>query len=341
MTLKAFISGCASFRLSPEEKRFFARERPCGLILFRRNCESPEQIRALVDEWREATGDDSALVLIDQEGGRVQRLVPPHWRRYPPARVFGLLYERDREKGAAAARQCARLMAEELRACGITVDCAPVLDVPFPGAHDIIGDRAYAATPEAIAVLGRAAALGLLDGGVLPVIKHVPGHGRAMADSHVSLPAITAPIADLKQTDFKPFVQLADMPLAMTAHILIPELDAGRPASASPAIIGDVVRGHMGFDGLLMCDDVSMGALSGSTGERTAAVLAAGCDVALHCNGGMAEMEQVAAASPELAGEPARRFAAALARLAPPREFDREAALALLDEALAEAAGIA
>jgi beta-N-acetylhexosaminidase len=216
-----------------------------------------------------------------------------------------------------------------------------VLDVPFPGAHDIIGDRAYAATPDAIAVLGRAVAQGLLDGGVLPVVKHVPGHGRALADSHVSLPVISAPVADLRQSDFKPFVELADMPLAMTAHILIPELDAGRPASASPAITQSVIREHIGFDGLLMCDDVSMGALSGSVGERTAAVLAAGCDLALHCNGEMAEMEQVAAASPELTGEPARRFREALARFVPPRAFDANAALALLDEALAEAGSLA
>jgi beta-N-acetylhexosaminidase len=340
MTLKAFISGCAGLTLSPDEKRFFARERPCGLILFRRNCETPEQILALTNDFHQAAGDD-ALVLIDQEGGRVQRLAPPNWRRYPPARVFGLLHERDPEKGVAAAYQCARLMAQDLRAAGVTVDCAPVLDVPFPGAHDIIGDRAYAANLGVIATLGRAVAQGLLDGGVLPVIKHIPGHGRALADSHISLPVISAPVEDLRQSDFKPFAELADMPLAMTAHILIPELDADRPASASPAIIQGVIREHIGFDGLLMCDDVSMGALSGAVDERTAAVLAAGCDLALHCNGEMTEMERVAAAVPELAGEPARRFRAALARFVPPREFDADAALALLAEALAEASSLA
>lgn len=337
MTLKAFISGCSSVSLSPEEKRFFARERPCGLILFRRNCETPEQIRALTDDFRQTLGDGRALVLIDQEGGRVQRLAPPNWRRYPPARVFGLLHERDPKKGATAAYQCARLMAQDLRAAGVTVDCAPVLDVPFPGAHDIIGDRAYATTPDVIARLGRAVAQGLLDGGILPVIKHAPGHGRALADSHVSLPVISAPLEDLRRCDFRPFAQLADMPLAMTAHILIPELDAERPASASPTIIQGVIREHIGFDGLLMCDDVSMGALTGAIGQRISAVLAAGCDVALHCNGEMAEMEQVAAAVPELAGNSARRFRAALVRLAPPREFDASEALALLNEALAEA----
>jgi beta-N-acetylhexosaminidase len=341
MTLKAFISGCASLRLSPEEKRFFARERPCGLILFCRNCETPEQIRALTSDFHQALGDDDALVLIDQEGGRVQRLAPPNWRRYPPARAFGLLHQRSPEKGVAAAYQCARLMAQDLRASGVTVDCAPVLDVPFPGAHDIIGDRAYATTPGAIATLGRAVAQGLLDGGVLPVIKHVPGHGRALADSHVSLPVISTPLEDLRQADFKPFAQLADMPLAMTAHILIPELDAERPASASPTIIKGVIREHMGFDGLLMCDDVSMGALSGTIDERTTAVLTAGCDIALHCNGVMAEMEQVSAVVPELSGEPARRFRAALGRLAPPSAFDANAALALLDEALAAAGALA
>lgn len=336
MTLKAFISGCAGARLSSEEKRFFAAERPCGLILFRRNCETPEQTRALTDEFRDALGGEPAFVLIDQEGGRVQRLGPPNWRRYPPARNFGLLYQRDPETGLAAARQCARLMAQELHAAGINVDCAPVLDVPFPGAHEIIGDRAFAASPAPVAALARAVAEGLMDGGVLPVIKHIPGHGRAQADSHVSLPVIAAPLADLERIDFKPFAELSSLPLAMTAHVLIPELDADRPASASPRIIKEIIRDCIGFDGLLMCDDVSMGALSGSIRERTEAVLAAGCDLALHCNGDIAEMAQVASASPELAGEAARRFDAALARLAPPRQFDAPAALALLDEALAE-----
>jgi beta-N-acetylhexosaminidase len=335
MTLRAFISGCAGARLSADEKRFFAAERPCGLILFRRNCETPEQTRALTEEFREALGGESALVLIDQEGGRVQRLGPPRWRRYPPARSFGRLYERDPERGLAAARQCARLMAEELRAAGVNVDCAPVLDVPSPDAHDIIGDRAFAASPAPVAALARAAAEGLMDGGVLPVIKHVPGHGRARADSHVSLPVIMAPLRELESVDFRPFAELSSLPLAMTAHVLIPELDPARPASASPRVIQEIIRGHIGFDGLLMCDDVSMGALSGSIRERTEAVLAAGCDAALHCNGDMAEMMQVAAASPELTGEPARRFRAAMARLGPLRQFDLPSALAMLEEALA------
>jgi beta-N-acetylhexosaminidase len=342
MALKAFISGCSDVRLSFEEKRFFARQRPCGLILFRRNCQTPEQIRALTSEFFQALGDDRALVLIDQEGGRVQRLGPPNWRRYPPARAFGLIHERNAERGLSAAYHCARLMAQELRSTGVNVDCAPVLDVPFPGAHDIIGDRAFSPAPETVAALGRSAAQGLLDGGVLPVIKHIPGHGRALADSHVSLPMITAPLARLQGVDFVPFARLADLPLAMTAHVLIPELDPERPASASPRIIEEVIRRQIGFDGLLMCDDIDMGALSGPVEERAGAVLAAGCDIALHCSGDMTDMEKVAAVTPELAGRAAGRFERALGRLAAPSDgFDEPAALALLVEALAAAASIA
>lgn len=341
MGLKAFITGCAGFDLSTDERRFFARERPCGLILFRRNCKTPAQVRRLTETFREAVDDGDAMVLIDQEGGRVQRLAPPHWRRYPPARAFGLLHERDQNKGLAAAYGSARLMAQELRAAGVTVDCAPVLDIPVPGAHDIIGDRAYGVRPQAVAALARAVAQGLLNGGVAPVIKHIPGHGRARADSHVSLPVIEASPEELQGSDFQPFAALSDMPLAMTAHVLIPTLDAGRAASLSPRIIGEVIRKQIGFDGLLMCDDIGMGALSGSLAERAAAVLAAGCDVALHCSGDPAEMAAVAEAVPELGGRAAERFRAALGRIAEPRPFEGPAlaaALALLDEALAATA---
>ena len=336
--LRAFISGCTGLRLTDAEKRFFRDARPCGLILFRRNCESAEQIRALVAEFREAVGTGQPLVLIDQEGGRVQRLGPPNWRRYPTGRFFANLYAGDPDAGLEAARLGARLIARDLADLGITVNCAPVLDVPIPGAHDIIGDRAYGSSPEQVAALGRAVAEGYLQGGVLPVIKHIPGHGRARADSHLSLPLIETGLAELSATDFPPFRALADMPLGMTAHILIPGIDPSLPASASRAIVQGVIRGDIGFDGLLMCDDIGMGALTGRMDDRALAVLDAGCDVALHCSGKLAEMEAVAAVTPELGGEAGRRFDAACARLVAPQPFDEERAVALLGEGLAETA---
>jgi beta-N-acetylhexosaminidase len=336
--LRAFISGCAGLRLTDVEKRFFRHARPCGLILFKRNCDSAEQIRALVAEFHEALGSTTPLVLIDQEGGRVQRLVPPNWRRYPSGRFFADLYAADPDAGLEAARLGARLIARDLTDLGITVNCAPVLDVPVPGAHDIIGDRAYGATPAQVAALGRAVAEGYLQGGVLPVIKHIPGHGRARADSHLSLPVIETTLAELSETDFPPFRALADMPLGMTAHILIPEIDPSLPASASRPIIDGVIRKRIGFDGFLMCDDIGMGALTGRIDDRALAVLDAGCDVVLHCSGKLAEMEAVADVTPELAGQPLRRFDAACARLAPPEPLDEERAIALLGEGLAQTA---
>jgi beta-N-acetylhexosaminidase len=336
--LRAFISGCSSTRLTEGERAFFRDARPCGLILFRRNCESPEQVRALVDAFHEAVGSDEPLVLIDQEGGRVQRLAPPLWRRYPSGRFFGGLHARDPENGLEAARLGARLIARDLAALGITVNCAPVLDVPVPGAHDVIGDRAYGTTVSQVAALGRAVAEGYLEGGILPVIKHIPGHGRAGADSHHALPVIDASRAELAQTDFQPFRALADMPLAMTAHILIPAIDPALPASISSTIIHDVIRSEIGFDGLLMCDDIGMKALSGGVDTLSRAVLDAGCDVVLHCNGNFAEMTAVADVTPVLSGDAARRFAAARNRLTDPAPFDEERAFALLGEGLAETA---
>jgi beta-N-acetylhexosaminidase len=330
----AFISGCEGLALSEREMAFFREVRPCGLILFKRNCGDAGQIRRLVGDFHDATGG-GALVLIDQEGGRVQRLVPPLWQRYPAGRSFGALYGQDTAKGLEAARLGARMIARDLIELGITVNCAPVLDLPVAGAHDVIGDRAYAGTVEAVSALGRAVAEGYMDGGVLPVIKHIPGHGRAKVDSHASLPVIDASRAELSATDFLPFRALADMPLGMTAHILIPAIDAERPSSASPAIVGDVIRGEIGFDGFLMCDDLGMGALAGDMAERTRAVLAAGCDVALHCNGIFEQMQAVASVAPKLSGDAARRFDAARARLAPPAPFDVARAEALIADARA------
>jgi beta-N-acetylhexosaminidase len=321
--LRSFISGCASASLSDDERAFFAEMRPCGLILFARNCETPEQLRALAASFKDAVESEGVLVLIDQEGGRVQRLRPPQWRHMPPARAYGLLYADDPEAAKSAAFAGARLTASELRDAGINVNCAPVLDVPQPGAHAIIGDRAYSDDPAVVSTLGRAVVEGYLAGGVLPVIKHVPGHGRAKVDSHLSLPRIDATEAELAAVDFRPFQALRDAPLAMTAHVLLPCFDDRRPASVSPVIMGE---------GLVMSDDIGMQALGGSKGNRAAEVIAAGCDVALHCSGDLAEMRDVAGMVPPLAGMSAERFARAWARLREPEPFDAGAAMALVTE---------
>lgn len=332
MAYKALIAGCSGQQLNAEERAFFRDARPCGLILFARNCATREQIRSLVGDVRDAAGSD-ILVLIDQEGGRVQRMGPPEWPAYPPAGRFSDLYDADREEGIEAARLVTRLMARDLHEVGINVDCLPVLDVPVPGAHGIIGDRAYGRDPETISVLGRAAAEGLLDGGVLPVIKHVPGHGRAKADSHKDLPIIDAPLEDLQTSDFAPFRALNDMPIAMTAHVVLKALDDSAPATTSALIIDKVIREWIGFSGLVMSDDLDMAALSGQIEERAAAVIAAGCDIALHCSGLLADMQRVADAVPELGGRSLERFEAALERLADPAPFDEERALFLLERA--------
>jgi beta-N-acetylhexosaminidase len=315
MTTRAFIAGCSGPVVKPEEAAFFRAAEPWGFILFRRNVETPEQVRALTAALRETVGRADAPVLIDQEGGRVQRLGPPHWPAYPPGRAYGRLYAADPSRGREIARLGARLIAHDLNAVGIDVDCLPVLDVPVAGAHDVIGDRAYAHDPETVAVLGRAAAEGLIAGGVLPVIKHIPGHGRAGADSHHDLPVVHASREELERQDFVPFRHLADMPLAMTAHVVYTALDPDNPATTSPVVMAEVIRGHMGYDGLVMSDDLSMNALAGALAERARAAFKAGCDVALHCNGRLDEMEAVASETPELAGDAARRAAAALGRI--------------------------
>ncbi|WP_334174810.1 beta-N-acetylhexosaminidase [Pseudoxanthobacter sp.] len=327
---RAFITGLAGPELLPQEADFLAGADPWGLILFRRNCRDRAQVRALTDAFRAAVGRADAPVLVDQEGGRVQRLRPPVWRAYPPAAAFGRLYAADAAAGLEAAELVTRLMAEELLEAGITVDCLPVLDVPVPGVHDVIGDRAYAAAPEAIVALASAAVRGLMAGGVLPVMKHMPGHGRSTVDSHLSLPVVTASRAALEAGDFVPFRALAGLPLAMTAHIVFTAIDPDRPATQSPVVIGDIVRGALGFSGALMSDDLSMQALEGDLGTRAARAFAAGCDLALHCNGNLAEMEAVAAASPVLAGAAAARCARALAARGAAQPFDRARALALL-----------
>ena len=309
---RAFIAGCAGLVLTADERRFFAEAAPWGLILFRRNVETPAQVAALVADFRAVVGRADAPVLIDQEGGRVQRLGPPHWPAYPPAGRFAALAEAGDVAAEDAARANARAMADDLAALGINVDCVPCADLRLPEGHGIIGDRAYGAEPAQVARLARAVAEGMGARGVLPVLKHIPGHGRARADSHESLPVVDTSRAELEATDFEAFRRLADLPLGMTAHVVYTAIDATAPATTSRKVIDEVIRGFIGFDGALMSDDLSMGALSGSLAERAAASFAAGCDLALHCNGNMAEMAEVAAHTPLLAGAAARRCAAAL-----------------------------
>jgi beta-N-acetylhexosaminidase len=307
---RAVIFGCAGTALSDGERAFFRDADPFGFILFQRNCESPEQVKALVAALRESVGRAEAPVLIDQEGGRVARLRPPHWRSYPSAATIAGLGS----AAPAAARGAARLIADDLTTLGITVDCLPVLDLRVAGADVVIGDRAYGETPERVAELGRAACEGLLSGGVLPVIKHIPGHGRATVDSHVACPIVTLDEAALAASDFAPFRALVDMPWAMTAHVVYAAIDAQHPATLSRRVIDRVIRGSIGFDGLLVSDDLSMQALGGSLGDRARAALAAGCDVALHCNGRADEMAEVAAATGPLSTAAEERIARGEAR---------------------------
>ena len=318
----AVIFGCAGPRLSAAERDFFRDADPLGFILFQRNCQAPAQLRALVAALRAAVGRAEAPVLIDQEGGRVARLKPPHWPAYPAAAELAAL---GGERAREAVRSGARLIAEDLANLGITVDCLPVLDLPMGGADKVIGDRAYGDSAATVAALGRAACDGLLDGGILPVIKHIPGHGRAMVDTHHALPRVEAPRALLESSDFAPFRALADMPLAMTAHIVYTAIDPERPATLSRRVIDEVIRASIGFDGVLLTDDLSMRALHGSFAERVRGALAAGCDVVLHCNGDMAEMKQVAAAVAPLAPAARRRLDRAEARRGAPQPIDRQA----------------
>lgn len=327
MAVRAFISGCAGPVLSEAERDFFRAAEPWGFILFRRNIETPGQVRALTADLRAAVGRD-APILVDQEGGRVQRLGPPAWPAYPAARVFGEIHAREPAAGVRAAWLGARLMASDLSDVGIDVDCVPCLDVPVEGAHDVIGRRAYGLTPDVVATLGRAAADGLLAGGVLPVMKHVPGHGRAGVDSHLALPVVDTPRATLAAIDFQPFRALNALPLAMTAHVVYTAIDPHLPATLSAKVVGDIIRGAIGFDGCLMTDDLSMKALAGSTADKALAALAAGVDLILHCNGDLREMRDLAAVVPDLTGEALQRATRALGQRHPPVAIDLPAARA-------------
>ncbi|OPH82940.1 beta-N-acetylhexosaminidase [Nitrobacter vulgaris] len=341
MSSRAFITGASGLSLTTEEREFLREQRPWGFILFKRNVDNPLQVARLVQEFREAVEDSDAPVLIDQEGGRVQRLGPPHWPVYPAGATFGVLYDRDRDAGLKAARLSAQLIAADLADLGITVDCLPLADVPVPGADAVIGDRAYGADPHKVATIARAVTEGLEQGGVLPVLKHIPGHGRATADTHHRLPIVETLKDDLEAFDFAAFRPLADLPMAMTAHVVFSAIDATQPATTSATIIERVIRGTIGFQGLLMSDDVSMNALAGSIAQRTRAIVAAGCDIVLHCNGNLDEMRQVASEAPELSGFALDRARRALAKRKPPQPFDREAARAELDALTAAGAASA
>jgi beta-N-acetylhexosaminidase len=324
---RAFIAGISGSALTAEEGAFLGDADAWGLILFKRNIDTPDQLRALTRDFRDAVGRDDAPVLIDQEGGRVQRLGPPQWPAYPAGSAYGAIYDGDPAGGLTAARLGARLIAADLSALGINVDCLPIADVPVAGANAVIGDRAYGDTPAKVAAIAQAIADGLMQGGVLPVLKHIPGHGRATADSHHLLPVVEADRATLEATDFQAFRPLAHLPLAMTAHVVFSAIDS-EPATTSATIISQVIRDSIGFTGALMSDDISMGALAGTISERTRAAFAAGCDLVLHCNGRLDEMREVAAQAPLLSGAPARRAAAALAARTPADDIDLPAARA-------------
>jgi beta-N-acetylhexosaminidase len=336
---RAFICGLAGTELSSDESAFLRDARPWGVILFKRNVDNPLQIRRLCAAARNALEREDAPVLIDQEGGRVQRIGPPHLRAYPAGAVYAGLYHKDPLLGVEAAHLGARLIGLDLLGLGISVDCLPVLDVPVAGTTKAIGDRTLGTTVDSVATLGRAQIDGLMAGGLLPVIKHMPGHGRAVVDSHAELPRVDAPLAELEAQDFAPFRLLASKaPLGMTAHVVFTAIDGTAPATLSASVILNHIRGRIGFNGALMTDDISMGALTGSLRGRAEAAIAAGCDLVLHCNGQLDEMSEVAAGTPALQGEALRRTEAALAERQPAEAVERAALEARFDALLAKAA---
>jgi len=339
--IAAAVFGCAGHELTAAERAFFRDCNPLGLIVFGRNINNPAQVTDLVADFRAVVGRSDAPVLIDQEGGRVARLKPPHWRNAPPAgRLGALVATAGIDVACEAVRLNSRLLAAELAPLGIDVDCAPVADVPVPGAHDIIGDRAYSTDPGLVGKLAHACAIGLLEGGVIPVIKHIPGHGRARADSHAELPIVDEPLAALERTDFLPFRTLAHLPWAMTAHVLYSAIDPERPATTSQRVISEIIRDRIGFDGVLVSDDLSMQALKGDLASRADAALTAGCDVVLHCTGVLAEMQEIAQVVPALSDRAAERLRRGREMIpqAPPAA-DGGAIAARLDELMRRGAG--
>lgn len=320
---RALIIGVSGHALTRQEKDFISTINPAGLILFARNISGHDQIRSLVQSYRDIIGNNKAPVLIDQEGGRVQRLRPPLAPNYPAAEIISSIYHMDKEKGRRAAWLAGRLIGDDLHRLGIDVDCDPVLDLRVKGAHDIIGSRAYGHAVDEVVDLAKAKVKGLLDSGVLPVIKHIPGHGRAGADSHFELPVVNTPHNELSATDFAPFKAFSDAAFAMTAHVVYTDIDAERPATTSNKLIANVIRGEIGYYGCLMTDDLGMKALSGSFADRATKSLAAGCDLILHCSGNREEMQDIASVVPELSGEALQRYNAALDQRRPPDPLDR------------------
>jgi beta-N-acetylhexosaminidase len=335
--VRAFICGLAGSVLSDEERQFLRDQLPWGVILFARNLENADQIKVLTAGIRAALGRERVPILIDQEGGRVQRIGPPVCRAYPAARTYGDLYHRDPILGVEAARLGAKLIGIDLADLGITVNCMPVLDIPAEGSDGAIGDRAYGNDADTVLTLGGAAADGLMAAGLVPVMKHMPGHGRAVVDSHDQLPIIETALEKLEATDFMPFRLLAGrVPAGMTAHVVLTAVDDKRPATLSDKVIGGIIRRRFGFDGLLMSDDISMGALKGPVGERAENAIRAGCDLVLHCSGDADEMAAVAAAVPELAGDALRRAGAAFGPVNQLFSHDRKSLHARFDDLLAE-----
>lgn len=332
---KPVIVGCAGPKLTAEEAALFAAERPAGLILFERNCEDPDQLRSLTNAFREVVDDACALVLIDQEGGRVARLKPPHWHAIPPAATFGRMAEADFVEAAAALQLACAITGAELLAAGISVNCAPVLDLPAENADPVIGDRAFASDPGLVSRLGRVAADGLLENGVLPVIKHIPGHGRAPADSHKVLPRVDADLETLCESDILPFRAVSDSPFAMTAHVVYEAIDDTRPATHSRTVIDELVRGVIGFEGVLISDDIAMAALDGSGPERASRALEAGCDLVLHCTGILEETREILEATARMDSDTAEAIEAARSKVGEPGRIELGDAYARLEGLLA------
>jgi beta-N-acetylhexosaminidase len=334
MSVRAVIFGCDGHVLTAEEISFFKAVQPWGFILFGRNCGSPEQVKKLTASMRELLGRENAPILIDQEGGRVQRLRGQHWRPRPPAATFGAVSRQNPRAARDLAYDNARLMGAELYELGINVDCVPCVDVPVEGAHGIIGDRAFANDPWVVAGLGQSVIDGMMDSGVLPVIKHLPGHGRARADSHMELPVVDTPREELERTDFTPFRALSRSLLGMTAHVVFSDIDPSSPATTSKKVIDEVIRGFIGFEGLLMTDDLTMRALKGTLAERVKASIAAGCDIILHCTRQMEEMREIADATPMLSGKALERAERALAAFKNPKHIEVAALQTRVDAAL-------
>jgi beta-N-acetylhexosaminidase len=334
MAARAFITGLSGLTITANERAFLREAQPWGLIIFKRNVNTSQQVSEFTRSFRDILGWE-APVLVDQEGGRVQRLGPPQWPAYPSGARYGTLYDQDVSRGLSVARLGGHLIAADLGVLGIDIDCLPLADVLAPGADPVIGDRAYGSEPDKVAAIAGAIAEGLLAGGVLPVLKHLPGHGRAAADSHLKLPVVDTDRATLEATDFAAFRPLAGLPLGMTAHVVFSAIDPDAPATTSVTMVREVIRGFIGFRGLLMSDDVSMKALSGTIEERSRAAFAAGCDVVLHCNGDLGEMVAVAGAAPTLTGEAGERAETALAQRKAPETFDVDAARKIFTQMVA------